>query len=241
MRYLYVVYAILTFVLLFFTVLPFILLLSLFGAWGRRAIWRLVQAWAYVWFFLTGIRNKNIYESKPDKYKTYIVIANHCSYLDTPVIFRAIPFFVRPLATFEYSKIPIFGILYKQLTVMIDRSSQKSKTEGAKVLKKTLDEGSSIFIFPEGKFNQTQDTLLEFYDGAFKIAMQTNTAILPLLFLDTDARMSYKSIWKFNPGKNRVAFLPEVNPEDFSGDIRAFKMQVHSQMKAQFEHYKKVQ
>jgi 1-acyl-sn-glycerol-3-phosphate acyltransferase len=238
MRYLYVVYAILLFVLFFLIVLPFIVLFSLFGAWGRKTNWRIVQAWAYVWFFLVGLRNKNIYEAKPEKRKTYIVVANHCSFLDTPTIFRAIPFFVKPLATFEYSRIPVFGFLYKQLTVMIDRSSQKSKAEGARMLKQTLEEGSSIFIFPEGKFNETEHSLLAFYDGAFKIAMQTNTPILPLLFLDTDIRMSYKSIWRFNPGRNRVVFLPEVAPELFKGDVQAFKQQVYDKMKIAFDTYK---
>lgn len=239
-KYFYVIYASVLFIALFFIMLPFILFFSLFGSWGRRSSWRVVRVWAFIWFALTGIRGKNIYEAAPQKGRPYIVVANHISYLDTPVIFRAIPFFVRPLATYEYAKIPLFGFLYKHLAVIIDRSNAQSKSEGVKVLRKTLDEGSSIFIFPEGKFNETGALLKDFYDGAFKIALQTGTPVLPLLFLDTEQRWSYKSFWALKPGRCRVVYLPEVHPQDLGHDLKAFKQHVFSVMEAAFARYKNI-
>lgn len=232
------IYAAIIFVVLFFVMLPFIVVFSLFGSRGRRASWHVVRLWAFVWFALVGIRNKNIYEARPEKGKSFIVVANHVSYLDTPVIFRAIPFFVRPLATFEYSKIPVFGFLYKHLAVIIDRSNMKSKAEGVRVLRKTLNEGSSIFIFPEGKFNETDAILKSFFDGAFKIAIQTQTPVLPMLFLDTQERWSYKSFWALQPGRNRVVYLPEIDPAYFGNDVDALKQKVFMDMETAFKKYR---
>ncbi|OJV53032.1 MAG: hypothetical protein BGO31_04570 [Bacteroidetes bacterium 43-16] len=237
MKYIYVIYALLIFVALFLIVLPFVLVFSLFGNRGRRASWFAVRIWAYIWFALVGIFNRNIYEAQPQRGRNYIVVANHYSYLDTPVIFRAISFFVRPLATYEYSKIPLFGYLYKHLAVIIDRGNMQSKSDGVKILRQTLNEGSSIFIFPEGRFNKTGKMLNEFYDGAFKIAIQTHTPILPLLFLDTNERWNNMSFWSFKPGKNRVVFLPEIDPAAYDGNVKALKEKVHQEMEFYLKKY----
>lgn len=238
-KYIYVIYASMLFIALFFVMLPFILFFSLFGNRGRRASWRVVRLWAFIWFALVGIRSSIIFEARPRKGRSYIVVANHISYLDTPVIFRSVPFFVRPLATYEYAKIPLFGFLYKHLAVIVDRSNAQSKSEGVKVLRRTLDEGSSIFIFPEGKFNETGALLKDFFDGAFKIAVQTGTPVLPLLFLDTEARWSYKSFWALRPGRCRVVYLPEVHPQDLDNDVKFLKQHVFSLMETAFARYKK--
>jgi 1-acyl-sn-glycerol-3-phosphate acyltransferase len=39
-------------------------------------------------------------------------------------------------------------------------------------------------MFPEGTFNETNAPLKDFYDGAFRIAIETKTAVKPVLFLD---------------------------------------------------------
>lgn len=238
LRYLYVIYAAILFVALFLIVFPFIVIFGLLGARGRKASWILVRGWAYIWFWLTGLRAENIYEARPIKGRVYIVVANHISYLDTPLIFRSIPFFVRPLATHEYARIPLFGKLYKTLAVIIDRSNNASKASGFKILQATLKEGSSIFIFPEGRFNTSGALLHAFYDGAFRMAVQTQTPILPLLFLDTHARWHYASFWAFNPGRCRVVYLPAVHPGECNDDAKIMKERVFAAMEQTMLQYK---
>ena len=51
---------------------------------------------------------------------------------------------------------------------------------------------------------------VSFYDGAFRIALQTNTPILPVLFPDTVNRFHYSSFWKWSMGKNRAVFLKAI-------------------------------
>ena len=116
--------------------------------------------------------------------------------MDIPIIMKAIrnqPF--RILGKSEMAKIPVFGFLYQHAVVMVDRSSAKKRAESVEHLKLFIRKGISVVIAPEGTFNMTNNPLKEFYDGAFRIAIETQTPIKPILFLDTYHRMHYKSIF----------------------------------------------
>ncbi len=232
MRYLYSIYCIITFVVLFLLFLPFFVCFSFLREKGRKASWRLVRVWGFIWLFLIAIPVKVIYSAgKPDSGKNYIVVANHISYLDTAMIFRAIDFYAKPLAKAELAKIPLFGFLYKQIAVLVQRDNKTSKNKSIHQLKKHLEHSGSIFIFPEGAFNETEDLLMSFYDGAFRIAKETNTPILPVLFPDTKKRLHYRSIFSFSPGISRAVFLREIHMEDMAGlDVAQLKEQVRNIM-----------
>ncbi len=234
MRYLYVLYAVLSFSVLFLVLFPFFLLLGWMGKWGRKVIWQLIRLWSYIWFFLIGMPVKRVYREKPQKGRPYIVVANHISYLDTAMIFRAIPFYVRPLAKSELARIPLFGYLYRQMAVLVARSDPKSRLKSMQHLRRTLQREGSIFIFPEGAFNETGQPLKSFYDGAFRLAINTGTPILPVLFPDTTRRWHYKSFWSWSPGVSRAVFLPEVSVTGLDkADIPKIKEQVYRMMEAE--------
>jgi 1-acyl-sn-glycerol-3-phosphate acyltransferase len=231
MRYLYALYVVITFAVLFLAFFPLFLIFSFFRDWGKSIIFYLIKIWGYIWFFLVALPVRRIFVQKPRKNHTYIVVANHISYLDTAMIFRVMPFMVRPLAKREIAKVPLFGYLYRQVAVLIDREDEKSKAKGVRLLKKTLDKGISIFIFPEGTFNESEKPLKHFYDGAFRIALQTGTPILPVIFPDTVKRFHYSSFWKWSPGICRAIFLPEISVERFDKtDIAGLKSAVKAVM-----------
>ncbi|MFT4061879.1 MAG: lysophospholipid acyltransferase family protein [Edaphocola sp.] len=231
MRYLYVLWVISTFVVCFLLLFPIFLVLSFLGIKGRRAIWAVLRGWSYCWFFVIGMPVRAEYGAKPDKRKNYIVVANHASYIDTPFLFRAVPFFVRPLAKKELSKIPLFGRLYKSMAVLVDRDSVASKRASIHALRRSLQREGSIFIFPEGTFNETPEPLKGFYDGAFRIALRTRTPILPVIFPDTVKRWHHSSLWRMQPGTLRVIFLPEVPVDGYgANDIQAYKQKVFDAM-----------
>ena len=67
----------------------------------------------------------------------------------------------------------------------------------------------------------TNKPLKEFYDGAFRLAMETHTPIKPVLFLDTYDRMNYKSMFSLTPGKCRIVYLEEISVTDLKiGDAQ---------------------
>jgi 1-acyl-sn-glycerol-3-phosphate acyltransferase len=85
----------------------------------------------------------------------------------------------------------------------------------------------------------THKPLKEFYDGAFRIAIETKTPIKPILFFETHGRMNYKSLFALNPGKSTALFLDEVPVNGFSlDDIQTVKQKVYVQMETILIKYK---
>lgn len=207
---------------------------------GGNVIYNVCRYWADAWFFLIGIRHKNIFESPLAAGKPYIFVANHISYLDIPVIFKCIrrrP--IRVLGKSEMKQIPIFGFIYRSAAVMVNRSSAAERSKSVRVLKSVLHKGISIFIYPEGTFNETHQPLKDFYDGAFRIAIETQTPIRPILFLDTYDRMHYRSVFSLKPGKSRSVFLDEISVQGFSmRDVPALKKTVYDQMQEKLIQYR---
>ena len=237
---LYSVYAILLFILLMLVVFPFVVIASFLGKIkGGNIIYRLCSYWSDAWFFLIGVYAKKIFETPVDKTKQYIFVANHISYMDVPMIVKVIRQPVRALGKFEMSKVPVFGFMYRNAAVMVDRSSAENRTKSVLTLKSIVRKGISIFIFPEGTFNETPALLKEFYDGAFKIAIETQTPLKPMIFPDTVERMHYKSVFSFTPGKCRAIFLEEVNVEGMTIDeVAVLKNRVFKIMEDGLRRYK---
>jgi 1-acyl-sn-glycerol-3-phosphate acyltransferase len=197
------------------------------------------RLWADCWYFLLGIRHENIFESPYNPSGTYVFVSNHISYLDIPCIFKAIrKQAFRVLGKADLKKVPVFGYIYSRGAVMVDRSSTSARAHSVRELKKLLTHHISVFIFPEGTFNETGNALKSFYDGAFRISIQTGTAIRPLLFLDNYDLMNYRSVLSLKPGKSRVIFLDEISPEGFTlTDINVFKDKVYREMDRKLREY----
>jgi len=240
LRIIYCLYALVMFVLCMLLVIPPVVVASFFGkVRGGNIIYRLCSYWARTWFFLVGIRHRNFYEQPHDKDKQYIFIANHISYLDAPVIVRALNQRVRALGKAEMSKVPLFGFIYRNAVVTVDRSSATHRANSVRILKSVIKKGISIFIFPEGTFNETSQPLKNLYDGAFRIAIETQTPIKPLLFLDTWHRMHFGSVFSLNPGRSRTVFLKEIPVEGLTAkDVEALKLQVAQVMDQKLREYK---
>jgi 1-acyl-sn-glycerol-3-phosphate acyltransferase len=102
-----------------------------------------------------------------------------------------------------------------------------------------IKKGISVVIAPEGTFNMTTKPLKEFYDGAFKIAIETQTPIKPILFLDTYDRLNYKSIFTLSPGRSRAIYLDEISVTGLSGkDVSRLKEKVNGLMEEKLIAYK---
>ncbi|MET0299364.1 MAG: lysophospholipid acyltransferase family protein, partial [Flavitalea sp.] len=207
----YAVYSLIVFVIIMLAVIPFVVVASFFGRiTGGNAIYRICSVWADLWFFFVGIYHKNYYETPHDKSKQYIFVANHISYLDAPFIVKTLRQNVRVLGKAEMSKIPLFGFIYRNAVVTVDRRSAEARAKSVRVLKSVLKKEISIFLFPEGTFNETHQPLKSFFDGAFKVAIEMQTPIKPILFLDGYDRMNYKNVFLLSPGRSRAIFLEEI-------------------------------
>ena len=207
-------YALVLFIALMIIVLPFIFIASFWGKTkGGNFIYHILRIWGTIWFPAIGIFCRNIYKSQPNPNRQYIFIANHTSYLDAATIVMAIRQKFRPLGKVEMSKIPLFGFIYRCCVVMVDRSDAKDRAKSVRQMKSVLNRGISILIFPEGTFNMTGGPLKEFYDGAFRIAIETQTPLKPIVFLDSYKRMHHSHFFSLTPGRSRAVFLEEIPVE----------------------------
>jgi 1-acyl-sn-glycerol-3-phosphate acyltransferase len=240
LQFLYSLYGFLLFVVCVIIALPATALCLLFGKIkGGNMMYRCYEYLFRGWYLLTGIYHKDIYEDKEDRNKQYIFIANHISYMDIPPFLLAIHQPVRILGKYEMVKVPVFGWIYRIAVVLVDRSSPEARARSVRALKSALKRNISIFIFPEGTLNETGEPLKEFFDGAFRLAIEMQTPIKPLLFIDTVDRLHYKSIFVLTPGPNRVVHLPEIAVDGLTmHDLKTLKQKVHDIMDAGMRKYR---
>jgi 1-acyl-sn-glycerol-3-phosphate acyltransferase len=239
LQWIYSVYAQASFVAVMLLIFPFVVIAGFFGRIrGGNMILRLCMLWADIWFPMIFVFPKRTYEVAHDKSRQYIFVCNHISYLDSAVLVKAFRQPVRPLGKIEMGKIPLFGFIYRMAVVTVDRSSAENRATSIRVLKSILNKGISVVVFPEGTFNTTHQPLKSFYDGAFRLAIETQTAIRPVLFLDTYSRLSYKSIFSLTPGKCRIVYLDEIPVAGLgTGDIAALREQVFDVMEKKLVEY----
>ena len=239
-HFLYWLYAVILFVAIMLLIFPFVITASFFGRIrGGNMIFRLCMLWADIWFLLVFIRVKRIYESQHDKLKPYIFVTNHISYLDAAIIVKAYRQPLRPLGKVEMSKVPIFGFIYRKAIVTVDRSSADNRADSVRILKSIISKGISVLVFPEGTFNMTHQPLKDFYDGAFRVAIETQTPVKPVLFMDAYARLGYESIFLLNPGLCRIVYLDEIPVDGFTiNDIALLKEKVFRIMEDKLLQYK---
>jgi len=202
-------------------------------------IYQICRGWAITWYFFIGVRHKEIYETPHDRNKQYIFVSNHISYMDIPPIVLIAHQPMRILGKYEMVKVPVFGWIYKAAVILVDRRDSDTRSRSVRALKSALKHHISIFIFPEGTFNETSNPLKEFYDGAFRIAIETGTPIKPILLVDTPDRLHYRGFFELTPGINRVVYLDEVPVTGLTiKDIQALKQQVYTLMESGLMRYR---
>lgn len=238
-HFLYWLYAVILFVTIMLLIFPFVIVASFWGRIrGGNMILRLCMFWADIWFPAVGINVKKIVETAHDKNKPYIFVSNHISWLDAALVVKAFRQPLRPLGQIEMTKTPIFGFIYKNTIVAIDRKNAENRAKSVQILKSIISKGISVLVFPEGTFNNTGKPLKGFYDGAFRIAIETQTAIKPVLFLDNDERMNSKSIFSLNPGRCRIVYLDEIPVDGLTAnDIPVLKEKVFRIMEKKLVEY----
>lgn len=136
----------------------------------------------------------------------------------------------RPLAKKELLKIPIFGWIARSATIIVDRSSPESRKKSIDRLKAFLKAGISILIFAEGTQNRSRDILQPFHDGAFRIAVDTQQPILPVVVLGAGRLMPPGTI-DLKPGLIRIFVGKEISTDGLSAqEVRMLKQQTFEKM-----------
>ena len=136
--------------------------------------------------------------------QSYLLVANHTSMTDIMLMLVIVK---RPFVFVgkkELAKIPVFGYFYKRTCILVDRGSQRSRKEVFDRAQQRLNNGTSICIFPEGGVPDDPSVVLDtFKDGAFRLAIDHQIPVVPVVFHDNRKRFPY-IFFKGSPGKMRV-------------------------------------
>lgn len=192
---------------------------------------RISRLWMGIFLPISGIRLKIKGKEFFEKGKNYIVVCNHRSFMDVPVTSTGIPGANKTIAKIEMARIPLFGIIYKRGSVLVDRKSDESRKKSYIAMKEVLNLGLHMCIYPEGTRNKTEKPLKEFKDGAFRLAIESGKPIMPAVIFNTDKVLSSKRIFFFWPGKIEMHFLP---PFETAGlkleDVKHLRERIFQQM-----------
>ncbi|MEQ1799258.1 MAG: 1-acyl-sn-glycerol-3-phosphate acyltransferase [Lacibacter sp.] len=197
------------------------MLLTLLPTWlmgflkePKRTHWfiQLSRIWIGTWLPLVGIRLKIKGREKFKKGENYVVVCNHNSFMDVPVMSPGMPGPLgnKTIAKIEMARIPLFGLIYKRGSVLVDRKSEESRLKSYTYMKRVLEMGLHMCIYPEGTRNKTDLPLKEFKDGAFRLAIETKKAIIPAVLFNTRKVLPMNKTFFFWPSKIEMHFLAPV-------------------------------
>ncbi len=173
---------------------------------------KIYQRWMDFFFFVVFTRRIfRGYDHFRNK-EAFIVVCNHRSLLDPPMSCPGIPEPNKTIAKIEMAKLPLFGMMYRLGSVVVDRRSDASRKQSYNEMKSVLEMGLHMSIYPEGTRNKTAAPLQKFHDGAFRLSVDTNTPIIPSLLFHTDIVMPPQKGFYYWPHKVEMHFLPPVSP-----------------------------
>ena len=196
--------------------------------WHRQ----ISKLWMGLFLLLSGCRFSITGKENFDDTTNAIIVCNHNSLIDIPVSFPFLPRANKTIAKKSFSKIPIFGLIYTFGTVLVDRKDEKSRRKSIEDMKEVLATGLDMLIYPEGTRNRTSEPLKSFHSGAFKLAIDTNKPIIPVVLLNTKKILPAKPAMYFTPGKIQMDILPAIYPEGHT--IDSLKNMVYDIMTAHY-------
>jgi 1-acyl-sn-glycerol-3-phosphate acyltransferase len=229
--YLVAIYFVVLFIATSLVFFPLALILRLVSfRFDRRlaALHLLSTVWAscYTWFCplwsvsISGRENV-------DRKKAYMMVCNHQSMLDIPIIYRVFLHF-KWVAKASLFRVPIIGWnLRLNRCIRIERSSGKSQREMLRQCVENIKNGSSIMIFPEGTRSRNGE-LRASKEGAFLIALQPKTDVLPIVLDNSYQALPEKGIIPKRKQKVCLHILQPVPYETFKTmSVRQLSQHIH--------------
>lgn len=197
-------------VLLLVLGVPSLLFLWLIG----RRLWLYPVALfgAKTWLKASGAKVKVSGLENLNEDEQYVFISNHRSYLDTAALFRYAGKRIGLVAKKELLKAPVLGQgMHFVNIISIDRSNPERARQSMEKARSVMENGYSFGVFAEGT-RAMPGELLPFKKGAFHLALQTNSKIVPVAFRNTDRMMGKKTGVAY-AGTIEMIVLPPIQTE----------------------------
>ncbi|MCC6978868.1 MAG: 1-acyl-sn-glycerol-3-phosphate acyltransferase [Candidatus Melainabacteria bacterium] len=183
----------------------------------RRLVHQLSCVWGTHYLYVNPFwRYKIEGREHIDPDKTYVIVANHSSYIDILVLYSLFRNF-KFVSKETIFKIPLIGWnMYLNEYVKIKRGNLSSIKEMMGACRDWLKKGASVMMFPEGTRTQNGE-LLPFRAGGFSLALELGLPIVPVAISGTFEVFpkGRNELRTFHPMRARV--LPPLMPEDYAG------------------------
>jgi 1-acyl-sn-glycerol-3-phosphate acyltransferase len=147
--------------------------------------------------------------------RAFVVMSNHQSHYDIPVLYRSLPLRLRMVAKSELFRIPVWAQAMRAAGfVELDRGARERAIRSLERAKEALAHGTSIWIAPEGTRSRT-GALGPFKLGGFHLAVGARACILPVTISGTRSALPAKGS-RVTPGATvHVAIHQPIDPADF--------------------------
>jgi len=219
--------------LIFCIVLPFGFLCQIivFSFWpeGKAPIvaHRVSRVWARILLIFYFVRTDITGINRINKHQTYIFVSNHQSVLDILLFAVACKNTFRFLSKEELTRIPLLGYVIRRLYITVNRSDRSDRKRSMEIMNRSIEQEISVFICPEGTRNRTNKPILDFKDGAFRLAVFSGKPLAVLTVMNSGKLLSPRYLLRFRPG---IIHAVWSEPIDTSGlteaDVPALKEKV---------------
>ena len=163
----------------------------------------IAQFWARLLLRFSSIQLTTEGLEKLQLDRSYVLVSNHTSYMDTPVLMSGLPLQFRFLAKSELFGIPFIGThLSRAGHFPVERenvrASLKSMSDAAKAVQ---ERNVSVLVFPEG--GRSPKYLRPFKEGAAYMAIKAGVPVVPLALVGTRAVLPMHST-QVHPGPVKI-------------------------------------
>ncbi|MGH9483277.1 MAG: lysophospholipid acyltransferase family protein [Terriglobales bacterium] len=202
---------------------------SSFDRGGRRQH-AIARAWARRLLRTASVRTtvegaENLVQGSPS-----VMVCNHLSYMDVPVLFAALPLQFRILARQGLFRIPFLGgHLRRSQHLAVDQSNPRASMRSLQQAAAAVAAGLPLFVFPEAGRSFSGE-LQEFVPGAFYIAIQAQVPVVPMVLVGTFEILPPTTA-HLRPGSVELVICPAVATAGLTrADAAALAQRVREQM-----------
>lgn len=223
--FIYVPLAVLTTLICALLAVPIALLLS-----PRLANLHVAVPWGRVLTRLVPVRVEVEGLDRIDPERSYVVVANHQSQFDIPVIYGWIGLDLRWVAKAELSRIPFVAAGCRAIGhVFIDRSDPDQARGAINRAVGRLKPGTGLMFFAEGTRSRSGE-LLPFKKGAFRVAVDQQLPVLPVTVVGTREILPAGRL-TIRPGSVRLVIHDPIETADMSiGDAGSLRRACHARV-----------
>lgn len=168
-----------------------------------------------------------------------IYCGNHVSYLDIVASYLVTPNYFVFMGKQELDKAPLFRIFFREMNILVDRSSNIGSHRAFIKAGEEIDKGHSVFLYPEGTISSA-GRLRGFKNGAFRLAIEKQIPIVPVIYLNNWKLLQNGGFFKSH-GRPGISDIIVHDPIPTIGmtekDLLSLKVRVHEIIQRELDHY----